>query len=96
MRLNRGTKGLSALQPLPRYGTLRHTSAICKLPSARDTSSAPCAALLPHRFALSHPTHSSACWQDPKKYARAKELLIMDEEIKKAKQLVDDVGPTAN
>ncbi|KAL4448273.1 hypothetical protein ABPG75_005492 [Micractinium tetrahymenae] len=29
--------------------------------------------------------------KDPKKYARAKELLIMDEEIKKAKQLVDDV-----
>ncbi|KAL4421814.1 hypothetical protein ABPG77_001603 [Micractinium sp. CCAP 211/92] len=34
--------------------------------------------------------------KDPKKYARAKELLIMDEEIKKAKQLVDDVGPAVN
>jgi hypothetical protein len=31
--------------------------------------------------------------QDPKKYARAKELLIMDEEIKKARQVVEDVVP---
>ena len=30
--------------------------------------------------------------QDPRKYARAKELLIMDEEIKKARQTVEDVG----
>jgi hypothetical protein len=30
--------------------------------------------------------------QDLKKYARAKELLIMDEEIKKARQVVEDVG----
>ena len=29
--------------------------------------------------------------QDLKKYARAKELLIMDEEIKKARQVVEDV-----
>ena len=28
--------------------------------------------------------------QDPRKYARAKELLIMDEEIRKARQLVED------
>lgn len=28
--------------------------------------------------------------QDPKKYARAKELLIMDEEIRKARQVVED------
>ena len=41
----------------------------------------------------------SPCWlagwpalQDLKKYARAKELLIMDEEIKKARQVVEDVG----
>lgn len=33
--------------------------------------------------------------KDPKKYARAKELLIMDEEIRKARQVVEDVtAPT--
>ena len=39
---------------------------------------------------------AAACWplgklQDPRKYARAKELLILDEEIRKAKQVVEDV-----
>ncbi|EFN56228.1 hypothetical protein CHLNCDRAFT_145018 [Chlorella variabilis] len=29
--------------------------------------------------------------KDPRKYARAKELLILDEEIRKAKQVVEDV-----
>ena len=35
-------------------------------------------------------TTCPAAPQDPKKYARAKELLIMDEEIRRARQLVED------
>lgn len=35
--------------------------------------------------------------QDPKKYARARELLIMDEEIKKARQVLqEDEAALAN
>lgn len=37
------------------------------------------------------PCHSLCSSQDPKKYARAKELLIVDEEIRKARQTVEDV-----
>ena len=48
--------------------------------------------------AAGHTTHSAPLLhapspdplQDPRKYARAKELLIMDEEIRRARQVVEE------
>lgn len=62
-------------------GTAHAADPTCQVLLAGVVLRRPAACLRP---SVPHP-------QDPKKYARAKELLIMDEEIKKARQVVEDV-----
>lgn len=74
------------------FAALGQSQCVCSHAMGQPPCQAMCMDLLPPCHSSPGPLPLSPYHkQDPKKYARAKELLIMDEEIRRARQLVEDV-----